>query len=335
MPEDDTRQSSAPSSSRIFSSAARVVGLPYRPYSYEPYRPSWYAISSAVSTNVYVAVCTMGVVSESAGTGGWEAEGRRRWDAHGRRCGLRRQQLALPACAWRMAGYQLERQVAAAASGRRRQRELRCRRRHASPAIARNRRPLPSHPIPVACPPSRRRARPWWPGWSPPAGRALAGWPRWWARHSPRPPRTQPAPCAAAGPPPGQACCRGCCAAASRAADAALACSGGCTCAAGSPRSDRAEPCCCRRTGARVEAPTERWWRGGGGAAVPIVCPASGGPPDTPLPSASWGDDSRAEAHGGAAWSALLAGPLPAPLGLQHCHKQGGGVQGACGPWQY
>ena len=74
---------------------------------------------------------------------------------------------------------------------------------------------------------------------------------------------------------------------------------------------------------------------GGGGAAVPIVCPASGGPPDTPLPSASWGDDSRAEAHGGAAWSALLAGPLPAPLGLQHCHKQGGGVQGACGPWQY
>ncbi len=29
MPEDDTRQSSAPSSSRIFSSQARVVGLPY------------------------------------------------------------------------------------------------------------------------------------------------------------------------------------------------------------------------------------------------------------------------------------------------------------------
>ena len=33
IPDADTRQSSAPSSARIFSSAARVVGLPYRPYS--------------------------------------------------------------------------------------------------------------------------------------------------------------------------------------------------------------------------------------------------------------------------------------------------------------
>lgn len=49
MPLDETRQSSAPSSTLIFSSSVRVVGLPYRPYSYEPYRPSWYAISSSVS----------------------------------------------------------------------------------------------------------------------------------------------------------------------------------------------------------------------------------------------------------------------------------------------
>jgi hypothetical protein len=41
MPLEETKQSSAPSSTLIFSSAVRVVGLPYRPYSYDPNRPSW------------------------------------------------------------------------------------------------------------------------------------------------------------------------------------------------------------------------------------------------------------------------------------------------------
>ena len=36
MPDDETRQSSAPSRTRIFSSRVLVVGFPYRPYSYEP-----------------------------------------------------------------------------------------------------------------------------------------------------------------------------------------------------------------------------------------------------------------------------------------------------------
>lgn len=49
MPDAVTRQSSAPSMSRIFSSQARVVGLPSRPYSQEATRPSLNAINSAVS----------------------------------------------------------------------------------------------------------------------------------------------------------------------------------------------------------------------------------------------------------------------------------------------
>jgi hypothetical protein len=36
IPEEDRRQSSPPSSRRIFSSHAFVVGLPYLPYSKDP-----------------------------------------------------------------------------------------------------------------------------------------------------------------------------------------------------------------------------------------------------------------------------------------------------------
>lgn len=51
IPEAVTRQSCAPSRSRIFSSQARWVGLPSRPYSHEVPRPSLKAIRSAVSVN--------------------------------------------------------------------------------------------------------------------------------------------------------------------------------------------------------------------------------------------------------------------------------------------
>lgn len=40
-PDDDSKQSSAPSSAIIFSSTTRTVGLPYRPYSKLLCLPSW------------------------------------------------------------------------------------------------------------------------------------------------------------------------------------------------------------------------------------------------------------------------------------------------------
>eukprot|EP00982_Pelagococcus_subviridis_P008670 30861-Pelagococcus_subviridis.AAC.5 len=65
IPDELRRQSSPPSSIRIFSSHVFVVGLPYRPYSYDWYLFSWYAMSSSVSLNQYVEFRQTGVASVS------------------------------------------------------------------------------------------------------------------------------------------------------------------------------------------------------------------------------------------------------------------------------
>src|SRR4029079_19404474 len=60
------RPPGAPSRAASFRSAARWVGFPYRPYSLRSTRPSKWSAISWLSRNAYVAVWTIGAVSELA-----------------------------------------------------------------------------------------------------------------------------------------------------------------------------------------------------------------------------------------------------------------------------